>query len=100
MGRAATPVSMGYLAFRDGDGRLRVGVRPLDPCCWLEVDDAREQQLELKQKVLDAIVEDLRLNHAIEVTPDPLHPIDAAGRLVQEDLCLHLVRDGTLVLAA
>lgn len=27
-------------------------------------------------------------------TPSPLHPLDAAGRLVQEDLCVLVLRDG------
>ena len=52
-------------------------------------------------EVLDEIVEDLRVHHRLEVVPETAtHPIDAAGRLVQEDLCLHVVRDGAMVLAA
>jgi hypothetical protein len=121
---APTPTSLGYLAFREGAGHLRVGVRALGARDWLEVDDDRDAQLALKQEllrsrggellawlpateaaareVLDAIVDDLHAHHGIEVEPDPSvgHPIDAAGRLVQEDLCLHVVRDGVMVLAA
>jgi dimethylamine monooxygenase subunit A len=118
-----TPVSTGYLPFRDGRSPLRVGARPLPPDGWLEVDDGRDGDLARKrallgtsaadllawlpgteaaaQEVLDAIVAELREHHGIATAPDAsLHPIDAAGRLVQEDLCLHLERDGELVLAA
>jgi hypothetical protein len=115
------------LPFTPGPFRLRVGARPLDLADWLEVDAAYEEELAEKrrllaerpddvlawlpdteaasQEVLDLVVSHLetrfpeRLGH---VTPpaEATHPIDAAGRLAQEDLCLHLEIDGELVLAA
>jgi hypothetical protein len=116
-----------YLPFRAGAFRLRVGARPLDLSDWIEVDGAYDTDLARKRRlladrpddvlawlpgtegaaaeVLVALVEHLQARFAgrfTSVAPDPgaAHPIDAAGRLVQEDLCLHLVRDGVLVLAA
>lgn len=38
--------------------------------------------------------------HALVAGDDSLHPIERAGLLVQEDLCLHTVVDGRLVLSA
>jgi hypothetical protein len=109
--------------FPRGPFRLRVGARALDPAEWLVVDERRADDLALKarllaqrprdllawlpgtedaaREVLDEVVRSLRADHGITAEPDDsLHPIDAAGRLVQEDLCLHVERDGRLVLAA
>jgi hypothetical protein len=106
---------------------LRVGARPLDLHEWLEVDASYEEELAEKrrllaerpddvlawlpdteaasQEVLDAVLGHLHAHHRrrlgdVAPPPDARHPIDAAGRLVQEDLCLHLEIEGELVLAA
>jgi hypothetical protein len=90
-----------------------MGTRGLDPATWLIADHDRDADLALKarllatrhdevfaaldsptataasREVLDLVVA------ATGATPAPnLHPLDAAGRLVQEDLCLLVLRDG------
>jgi hypothetical protein len=100
----------------DGRGwRLAMGLRPLDLAQWLEVDDLRDEELALKDRLLAerpdvvvatrpggdapstellaAVVSWLAGHHpglAREVDPSE-HPVVAASRLVQEDLCV-LVR--------
>jgi hypothetical protein len=101
------------LALEPGPPWLAMGTRGLDTATWLVADEEREADLALKaelltsrhdevfaaldspavaaasHEVLDLVVE------ASGATPDPrLHPLDAAGRLVQEDLCLLVLRDG------
>jgi hypothetical protein len=125
--RALAADAPDYLPFTPGPFRLRVGARPLDLDEWLEVDASYEQELAEKRRllgerpddvlawlldteaasreVLDEVVGHLRTHFRDrlgDVAPpaDAAHPIDAAGRLVQEDLCLHLEVDGELVLAA
>ena len=89
----------------------QMGTRRIDPGTWLHVDAARTAELAHKAELLDVapsvmvgwlddveagavelldeVVESLRHHHNITVEPaDGLHPLDAAGRLVQEDLCL------------
>jgi hypothetical protein len=119
--------------------RLTMGLRPLDPRRWLEVDDRRPAQLAEKRRllrttpasvlaalpgsevagvaVLDAVLDHLDHHHPglvgrcadgtlVEhttggtVDPDRLHPVDAAARLVQEDLCLMERRSDGWVLTA
>ncbi len=90
-----------------------MGVRALPEGHLLVVDDARDAELDLKerllaahpdeivaispdpdhrveeasQELLDVLVADLATNHGLEVTArTDLHPLDAAGRIVQEDL--------------
>jgi dimethylamine monooxygenase subunit A len=96
--------------------RLSMGLRPLESAAWLEIDDHFDEELVLKARLLaedyDAVVatnpegddasrellgeirENLRLHHpGIDTAiDDSEHPIVAASRLVQEDLCV-LVRD-------
>ncbi len=48
------------------------------------------------QEVLDLIMADT----GITEVPEGLHPLDAAGRMVQEDLCLMVLRDGAAHLDA
>lgn len=106
--------------------RLRMGLRPLEPGVWLVVDGHYDDELAEKRRllaeghgdvvatvpgseaaaaeVLDEVLAALRALDA-ERFADPaidsgLHPIDAAGRLVQEDLCLHEHVDGRWVLTA
>lgn len=116
-----------YLPFDDRPWRHRIGARPLPLERWLEPDELRETELALKQRLLaehhDKVVVALddteaaadEVLRALRVfleryglnTPAPhddpaLHPIDAAGRLTQDDLCLLLPDPvtGRLVLAA
>jgi hypothetical protein len=110
-----------YQPYQAGPFRWRLGLRPLDPVDWIEVDDAYEHDLAVKasvladhhdeavvvlsgvedeaSEVLDALVEHLTVQVPGRMpAPDrTLHPLDAAGRLVQEDLVLLVERDGGLV---
>ena len=91
-----------------------MATRNLDAADWLIVDDDRDRDLVRKQVLLAerhaevfaaldtpavaaASLEVLELVLAATGTvtvPTDLHPLDAAGRLVQEDLCLMVLRDG------
>lgn len=96
--------------------RLTLGLRRLDLDDWLQVDEHREAELAEKARLLatrphDVVAHTPAGREGAEETlslvqqwlaghrPDlprrahpGVHPIDAAGRLVQEDLCV-LVRD-------
>lgn len=101
------------LSLEPGPPWLALGTRGLRPDDWLVVDDDRDQDLARKRELLaerhdevfaarpsptveDASAEVLELVvDAIGDVPEPgLHPLAAAGRLVQEDLCLLVERDG------
>ncbi len=103
----------------DPDGAwLRMGTRRLGSRPWLVVDDRRQQELAEKDRLLaerhhevfaadpmadDAAAETLALVSAEaddRAVPAGLHPLDEAGRLVQEDLCLMAPADGRWILAA
>lgn len=90
-----------------------MGTRGLDPRSWLIVDSDRGPDLASKAALLahrhdevfaaldtptveEASREVLALvAAAVGDAGDPeVHPLDAAGRLVQEDLCLIVMRDG------
>jgi hypothetical protein len=113
-----------YEPYRETAGapfRWRLGLRPLDLADWIQIDDQYDHDLAEKQRVLsehrttvfrvlddvvdesqevlDAIVAHLRTHERfVALEPDrDLHPLDAAGRLVQEDLVLLVERDGELV---
>jgi hypothetical protein len=103
------------------DGRpqtISMGLRPLDLAHWLEPDAHRDGDLRAKaellrtrhaevvattpagdagsQETLELVRADLerrRLSVSETAIVAGLHPIDAAGRLVQEDLCV-MVREG------
>lgn len=103
--------------------RWRLGVRPLDLAEWIELgpdaDDAIAAKATLSTEhhrtvfavlddidaesveVADALVEHLRVrwpDRYGDVALDPrLHPLDAAARLVPEDLVVLVERDGRLV---
>ena len=103
--------------------RWRLGVRPLDLDHWIEIDEHYDDEIAQKHAVMashpdtafqvldtimdesieirDAVVEHLRaLDPATfgSVAADAdLHPLDAAARLVQEDLVVLVERDGTTV---
>lgn len=102
---------------------MAMGLRPLDPSKWLEVDASRGEELELKHQLLassyDVVVatkpEGDRGSSDLLTTVEGFlaeqhpelaigivaceHPIVAAARLVQEDLCV-LVRSDTWRLQA
>lgn len=108
--------------------RLSLGLRPLDLGEWLDVDAHYEEELALKRQLLacrhsDVVAhlpagragaeETLTLvrewigQHHPHLLPDVeadahpgLHPVDAAGRLVQEDLCVMTRETGTWRLTA
>ena len=119
--------------------RLRMGLRPLDPAEWLEVDERREAELREKTRLLeeahgrvsvalpgaetagrelfDAVVAHLGRWHPGPLTnlpdgtvcdrasgaigdPTSTHPVEAAARLVQEDLCLLERRESSWILTA
>lgn len=115
---------VGYddLPFSDRPFRLRMGLKPLDPRDWLEVEPDHDVQMARKAELLGArhdevfgalpgsepaaaeVLEAVVAHIGESPGPgalDQLHPLDAAGRLVQEDLCLHLPdADGGLRLVA
>jgi dimethylamine monooxygenase subunit A len=96
--------------------RLSMGLRPLESAAWLEIDEHFQEELDLKtrlleekydvvvatnpegddasRELLDEIVQNLQTHHQ-DINTDideNEHPVVAASRLVQEDLCV-LVRD-------
>lgn len=101
--------------------RWRLGLRPLDLIDWIDLDERYESDIERKREVMatnastafrvmddvdaesaevrDAIVAHLAERADLRVGPvdTTLHPLDAAARLVQEDLVLLVERDGGLV---
>jgi hypothetical protein len=118
--------------------RMIMGLRPLDPTRWLEVDHLRATELGLKAQlladrhdrvvaalpgtteagaeVLEMVLSHLDRHHpglvggrppllherstASTVDTTDLHPLDAAARVVQEDLCLMVEGNGAWVLGA
>ena len=116
-----------YLPFtgetRRSEFRWRLGLHPLDPADWIELEPAGEAAIEAKDRLLrtrpeevrawldeiesearevaDALAEHLRgrwPQRADQVRIDAdLHPLEAAARLVPEDLVLLAPRDGRLV---
>jgi len=116
-----------YLPFMDvpaGSFRWRLGVRPLDLRDWIELGASADAAIAAKadlnrehpetvfaampdteleaQEVADVLVEHLRSRwpeRDVELDAH-LHPLDAAARLVPEDLALLVERDGQLVFGA
>jgi hypothetical protein len=102
------------LPLEPGPPWLTMATRNLDLAAWLIVDDDRDRDLVRKAVLLDerhqevfaaldtpavgaASLELLQLvltATGTDAVPPGLHPLDAAGRLVQEDLCLMVLRDG------
>lgn len=109
---------MRYVPLDARGWRMAMGLRPLDVAQWFEVDERRDEELALKSRLLahqrDAVVAtrpegdvpsdelyrevlDWLDAHAASggvraTIVDDEHPVVAAARLVQEDLCV-LVRD-------
>jgi hypothetical protein len=94
---------------------MAMGLRPLDISRWLEIDEHRSAQLDLKRRLLEEsrdvvvatrpeadaasaeLLEEIRRWFAtfapdLEVNSTAEHPIVTAARVVQEDLCV-LLRD-------
>lgn len=108
------PAWLDELPLDPGPPWLTMATRSLDAADWLIVDEDRDRDLVRKQVLLAerhaevfaaldtaavaaASVEVLELVLAatgVRAVPPDLHPLDAAGRLVQEDLCLMVLRDG------
>jgi len=108
------PSWLDELPLQAGPPWLAMATRNLELGAWLAVDEDRERDLVRKAVLLEerhgevfaaldtpevgaASLEVLEL--VLEATGQPvvpadLHPLDAAGRLVQEDLCLMVLRDG------
>ena len=106
--------------------RWRLGVRPLDLRDWIELGPDADAAIAAKprlnaehpstvfaaldgveaeaQQVADALLDHLRRrwpDRYADADLDPaLHPLDAAARLVPEDLVLMVERDGRLVFGA
>lgn len=118
-----TSDAMPYVPLDPRGWRLAMGLRPLDLADWLEFDDRYDEELALKAALLetdyDAVVatnpegdepslellEEVR-GHLARYRPDlnrgaesDEHPVVAASRLVQEDLCV-LVRSDAWRLSA
>jgi hypothetical protein len=110
----SAPAWLDELPVVPGPPWLAMATRNLDEGSWLVVDADRDRDLVRKQVLLAerhpevfaaldtpavaaASVEVLELVVAATgttIVPSDLHPLDAAGRLVQEDLCLMVLRDG------
>ena len=115
--RDGPPAWLDELDTRSGDPFVHMGTHatPLDT--WLLADDARDMELALKRRLIaerpdtvfgclptaEAAAHELLREVAAWLTrqglahdpPDPSeHPLLAAGRLVQDDLCLMIRRDG------
>ena len=101
-----------YVALETKGWRMAMGLRPLDLDHWLEVDERRDIELEQKRQLLDtaydvvvattpegdegcrellaevtSFLEAHQPHIAVDVRGDD-HPVVAAARLVQEDLCV------------
>ncbi len=116
----ATP----YIPVDQKGWRLAMGLRPLEASKWLEVDSHRDEELALKDdlikqqhevvvavrpegdeasaELLEEVVSFLCSYHPnLPVDTDPNdHPIVAASRLVQEDLCVLVRSDAWRLQAA
>ncbi len=113
-----------YLPFDGRPHRLTLGLRRLDLAHWLEIDAHRDVELAHKQTLLAArhadvvahvpagkagsaealaVVQHWLAEHRPDLPRDAdplLHPVDAAGRLVQEDLCVMVRETAGWTLAA
>jgi hypothetical protein len=128
-----------YLPFADGRFRLALGLMPLKPAEWIEIDAdlardlaekrtlaetrhgdifaARADAAEPSAELLAILADHLPRHHAEtfheaggalrnlatgedwDLADPPIHPLDLAGRLVQEDFCLLVPEGGPYVLA-
>ncbi len=110
---AASPTWLDELTLTPGPPWLAMSTRVLGAADWLVSDADGPRDLATKaallaerhSEVFDAVRSPAVdagsrevlgwVTDATGAAPDPtLHPLDAAGRLVQEDLCLLVLRDG------
>ena len=120
-----TPPYEPYREVPAGTFRWRLGVRPLDLADWLVITDHYDAEVTAKARIMadhpdtafcvlddveaecsevaTAVIDHLHRHHPERFGQsrlDPeLHPLDAAARLVQEDLVLMVEREGELVFA-
>lgn len=119
---ASPPRYQPYLDVAPRPFRWRLGLRPLELADWIQIDQhhaadvARKHRLltehhdtvfaalddveDESAEVLDALVDHLGTLGRSPVVDRGVHPLDAAGRLVQEDLVLLVERNGELVCGA
>jgi dimethylamine monooxygenase subunit A len=115
--RVGVPAWLDELDLSPAPPYVKMGTRslPVEEC--LVVDEFRDSELALRNRLLDEqhdlvfaaltdtmdasletleLVQDFLTAKGITASPvDPsVHPLEAAGRLVQEDLCLMVRRDG------
>jgi len=123
MESTGAPPWLDELSLRPGPPWLAMGVHPLDLDHWLVVDDDAPGELALKRVLLTERHEEVFLalpgseapgsetlelvrswltsrNHGVADATPGLHPLDEAGRLVQEDLCLLDRSEDSYVLTA
>lgn len=113
------PAWLDELPLEPGPPWLAMGTRSLDPTAWLLADDDRDRDLARKAALLaerhdevfaalDLPIVDAAATEVLRLVvaatggrAEPhVHPLDAAGRLVQEDLCLLVEHDGVAHLDA
>ena len=118
--RVAAPAWLDDLGFSpDGPPWLSMGLSRCAPEAWLWPDDQRDAELAERDRLLaeqhDEVfgarpgteaagaevlalvtewLSEQRPDLAVAPVRDDVHPLEAAGRLVQEDLCLMVERDG------
>lgn len=109
----AAPAWLDELPLEPGPPWLAMGTRGLEPSGWLVADGDLDADLAAKARLLaerpaevfaalDSPEVRVASHEVLDLvaaatgrSPEPgLHPLDAAGRLVQEDLCLIVLRDG------
>lgn len=119
-----TSDSFPYIPLEPKGWRMSMGLRPLDPSTWLEIDASRDEELELKRELLETrydvvvatnpqgdegssellteVVTFLAEHHPElpRGTATDGHPIVAAARQIQEDLCVLVRSDAWRLQAA
>lgn len=126
MSRAAAPDWLDELVLRPGPPFHHMGLRAVDEADWLVVDDRREDELAEKARLLSerhdevfaalpgtdaagaealGLISGWLATHRPDLTSiapagDAVHPLEQAGRLVQEDLCVMDRRGDDICLVA
>ena len=120
MSHDPAPLWLDDLVLDPGPPWLHMGLRTIPEDRWLERDERRDDELALKRQLLaerhddvfaalpdteapGAEVLDLvraALGDSVGAPDVSRHPVEAASLLVQEDLCLMAMRDGTPHLVA
>lgn len=125
MSHVAPPAWLDELVLEPGPPWLHMGLRTIGEDAWLDLDERRGDELALKRRLLTdhpdevfaaldgteaagqevlTLILDALSTHRPQLsatTVDPhRHPLEAAGLLVQEDLCVMAERDGASRLVA